>query len=479
MADAYSDKIIGPGLSYGGLRTYVSGDVSNVDGMTSSVNLYCRTEAISISDYEFTYGGWIDGSNATGDQSSTAYNSSSSWATVGNELWASKYVTKGYGARSVEVWSWCRYPNGTTAVAKVYVSIPARDSHTVNYNANEGSGAPSSQTKWYGDILTLSSAVPTRTNYRFEGWSTTKGGSVEYAAGGLYGADVDVTLYAVWTLLYRAPTVNYQNGYRVGSATSTTESAMGTYARLTFKWSVDTTIYSSNTGKSFDVACVVDGSTTRSVESITPSTPSGTSGTVVIVVPLATTEYGTVTLTVTDSCEKAGSTSTSGIVGKAHVPVEFANGGTSVGLLNSASSLSDSITLGSLTLTSANTPTTISATMEEAIEAVTHPMVTLFSGSIARGGSVTFSDDPRNYRFFYVVLEGQEVGAPGMLTYPAKNYIACKGGWDDGNYSYQIQALISRGESTTNTWQYVSGSQHYVDGTGGIGRNLQAVYAWK
>ena len=61
-----------------------------------------------------------------------------------------------------------------------------------------GSGAPSSQTKWYGTILTLSSTKPTRTGYSFQGWATSSSGSVAYAAGGQYGLDQNVTLYAVW-----------------------------------------------------------------------------------------------------------------------------------------------------------------------------------------------------------------------------------------------------------------------------------------
>lgn len=37
--------------------------------------------------------------------------------------------------------------------------------YTVSYNANGGSGAPSSQTKFYGSDLTLSDTVPTRSGY--------------------------------------------------------------------------------------------------------------------------------------------------------------------------------------------------------------------------------------------------------------------------------------------------------------------------
>lgn len=90
--------------------------------------------------------------------------------------------------------------NGDSATKTVYVSvtIPAWLSYTVKYNANGGTGAPSSQTKWSGQTLTLSSMKPTRTGYTFKGWATSASGSVAYYAGGAYTANAAVTLYAVW-----------------------------------------------------------------------------------------------------------------------------------------------------------------------------------------------------------------------------------------------------------------------------------------
>lgn len=72
------------------------------------------------------------------------------------------------------------------------------DTYTVSYNANGGTGAPSSQTKTYGVTLTLSSTVPTRTNYLFQGWATSSTGSVAYQPGSSYTTNAAVTLYAIW-----------------------------------------------------------------------------------------------------------------------------------------------------------------------------------------------------------------------------------------------------------------------------------------
>jgi hypothetical protein len=60
------------------------------------------------------------------------------------------------------------------------------ETYTVLYRANGGTGAPSSQTKYAGEDLTLSSTQPTRDNYQFLGWSecsTAK--SPTYSAGGI------------------------------------------------------------------------------------------------------------------------------------------------------------------------------------------------------------------------------------------------------------------------------------------------------
>lgn len=90
--------------------------------------------------------------------------------------------------------------NGDTATKTINLSVtvPAWTSYTVKYNANGGTGAPSSQTKWKDQTLKLSSTKPARTGYTFQGWATSASGSVAYAAGANYTANAAVTLYAVW-----------------------------------------------------------------------------------------------------------------------------------------------------------------------------------------------------------------------------------------------------------------------------------------
>ena len=71
--------------------------------------------------------------------------------------------------------------------------------YTVTYHANGGTGAPASQTKYYGNDLTLSDTIPTRSGYTFVGWSTSSSGTGStYSPGDSYTVNASRTLYAVW-----------------------------------------------------------------------------------------------------------------------------------------------------------------------------------------------------------------------------------------------------------------------------------------
>ena len=107
--------------------------------------------------------------------------------------------------------------NGDSATTTVSfnVTVPAWTSYTVSYNANGGSGAPSSQTKWKDQTLTLSSTKPTRTGYTFKGWALSKAdadnGTWYYQAGGTCGKNENLALYATWE--EHKLTVNYYSNY--------------------------------------------------------------------------------------------------------------------------------------------------------------------------------------------------------------------------------------------------------------------------
>ena len=114
---------------------------------------------------------------------------------------------------------------------------------TVKYDANGGVNAPASQTKVYGQTLKLSTTKPTKVDYNFKGWATSKtnadNGTVAYAAGANYTANANITLYAVWELAYVRPRITNLSINRCDSAGNNSES--GTYLRVDFNWATDMT----------------------------------------------------------------------------------------------------------------------------------------------------------------------------------------------------------------------------------------------
>lgn len=115
------------------------------------------------------------------------------------------------------------------------------NTYTVKYNANGGTGAPSNQTKTHGKTLTLSNAVPTRTNYTFKGWATSASATTAmYQPGGSYTANAAVTLYAVWELSYTKPKISNLTVSRCDSSGKASDT--GTYARIKFDWSTSKTL---------------------------------------------------------------------------------------------------------------------------------------------------------------------------------------------------------------------------------------------
>jgi uncharacterized repeat protein (TIGR02543 family) len=107
--------------------------------------------------------------------------------------------------------------------------------YTITYNANGGSGAPSSTTKTYDVTLKLSTLTPKRTGYTFLGWSTSSTATTAtYKAGANYTANAKATLYAVWTLSYNDPTIKNISTIRCDKNGNPADD--GTRARIKFDW---------------------------------------------------------------------------------------------------------------------------------------------------------------------------------------------------------------------------------------------------
>ena len=139
---------------------------------------------------------------------------------------ASRGVGTSYNNRTYTVHAWwdsSEFSHGTDyATTTVIVPAVARPTYTVSYNANGGSGAPSSQTKQHDITLTLSSTKPTRDGYEFAGWGTSATDTgVKYAAGGQYTGNASITLYAIWTNVAKL-TINYNANGGSGAPVSQT-----------------------------------------------------------------------------------------------------------------------------------------------------------------------------------------------------------------------------------------------------------------
>lgn len=88
----------------------------------------------------------------------------------------------------------------TTFTTPAYPSWVNPTTYKIQYNANGGSGAPSSQDKADGVNITLSTSTPTRSYHHFAYWCTTSNGTgTRYNPGDTFSANANTTLYAIWT----------------------------------------------------------------------------------------------------------------------------------------------------------------------------------------------------------------------------------------------------------------------------------------
>ena len=171
--------------------------------------------------YYFTYtndsGSSVTNPNGTSLSLKFGTSSGSGWAESSQKQLGSYSLTytRGTSAKTVNFSSKLNglASDGYNVSASTSYSVPAKPSYTISYNANGGSGAPASQTKWYGTNLTLSTVKPTRTGYSFSKWNTAANGSgTSYNSGATYSANAAATLYAQWTANTYAVTFDANGG---------------------------------------------------------------------------------------------------------------------------------------------------------------------------------------------------------------------------------------------------------------------------
>lgn len=248
------------------------------DSATKTINLTVSVPAWT--SYKITYNA-NGGSGAPGNQTK--------WKDQSLTLSSTKPTRTGYsflGWSTSSTATTATYSAGGSYTANSAATLYAvwkANTYTVTYNANGGSGAPSAQTKTYGKTLTLSTTKPTRTNYTFKGWATSASATTAaYAAGGSYTANSAATLYAVWELAYKKPSITNASSVR---------SEDGKSIQTTFNWTTDIDVSS--------VTVVLMSSAGTKTNTITASGKSGT-GTTSFTSLNPEIAY-TVTITVADS----------------------------------------------------------------------------------------------------------------------------------------------------------------------------------
>ena len=111
--------------------------------------------------------------------------------------------------------------SGITTYKKDYKLLISR-TYDITYDANGGTNAPAVQKKYWKENTTLSTKIPTKNSYLFNGWNTEEDGSGDdYFPGDTYSENEALYLYAQWTPIKY--TVAYNgNGSTSGSMSTQT-----------------------------------------------------------------------------------------------------------------------------------------------------------------------------------------------------------------------------------------------------------------
>lgn len=214
---------------------YAGKTVSGYGGCSNSGSVSKSVSVPALTSYEVTYNA-NGGTGAPGTQTkyygTTLTLSSTKPKRTG-------YTFKGWATSASS--STVAYKEGANYSSNAAITLYAvwqANTYTVTFNANGGTGGPTTVTKTYGKALTLPTAVPTRQYYNFRGWATTaEASTAQYQAGGSYTVEGAATLYAVWELAYIPPSITNFSADRCTSSGSLTDG--GTYVLVKFSWKTD------------------------------------------------------------------------------------------------------------------------------------------------------------------------------------------------------------------------------------------------
>lgn len=236
--------VIGPGSSS------VSGNVELVTSGTATLEVTTNETEYSYTLAYDKRGGTGTFDNQTG--SNTGTSPSYTFTIRSNIPTRTGYTFLGWSKSSTAT-SASYSPGGSITVTSsgttTLYAVWKIKTYTVSYNANGGSGAPSSQTKTHGETLRLRTGTPTRSGYIFQGWATSSTGAVAYQPDDEYTNDASVTLYAVWGAA--ASTVSAPNGTLNSSLTISITRSNTSYTHdLSYSYGGQTGSIGENVGTS-------------------------------------------------------------------------------------------------------------------------------------------------------------------------------------------------------------------------------------
>lgn len=310
---------------------------------------------VSVSSVSYQGGTNVQNRNIVKGQLAGTLSSATVTATFGGQTLFSKYSLAIGGSYSVSgTKSVSRGTSATTATlamsvaggtASTTITVPALPNWAVTFYGNTGTSVPSPQTKFLDINLPLTNAQPNKDDYTFRGWATSaeRAGvpNIDWSGGQVYQTNAKLDLYAIWERNYRKPTINHLDVDRCDVDGELNDD--GTYALVTFEWSVfrtNDTLYVGGSTAPYANNSVSLCEITVGSHTVTP-TLTGQSGTASIVVGnddyIADSSYeASVSITDSQVIVSDNTVSVTGQLPKATFPMDINKNATAIAFFSTA-----------------------------------------------------------------------------------------------------------------------------------------------
>ncbi|MBQ7353780.1 MAG: InlB B-repeat-containing protein, partial [Clostridia bacterium] len=213
QAKLSANAFVRAGYTFIGWSTTADGEVEYLDSVSYTMGASSTYTLYAV--WQKNINGLIfDGNGATSGTPSTMEIETGKTIILPQNTFAKTgYTFRGWSTEkdgAVVYTDGASYTMGTEGTYHLYAVWQANN-NTLAFNANGGNGNIDNMTVATDSKITLPQNTFTKTGYTFIGWSTTKGGEVEYTDGASYtmGTESVNTLYAVWqanenTLIFNA-----------------------------------------------------------------------------------------------------------------------------------------------------------------------------------------------------------------------------------------------------------------------------------